>query len=1274
MTTSLPRSSDVDPASQRPAFRDRRLFPAADLIHSGTIKLLAIDVFDTLLGRRVPSPRDVFLRLGARLQMRHLLATTQTADSFAAIRYQTEHASRHAQQKRRHHREVTLAEIYESFPPHILRGRVDELVAAEIEVERELCFANSDIIKIAVLAKQTGLKLALVSNSYFDETTLRALVRGKAPDFPEIDAFYVSSDHRRGKRDGLLRKMLEHFSVSAEQCLLLGDDPISDRTAASELGMACVFLGHTETVFAERLREEHPIQWHERLGHYGQNPNGDYGVSWLRRQAEHWTPAGVTDDERGLYVYGAQMLGPLLAAFAAWAGARAKAENARTLFGIAREGHLLSDLVSTLDPSVSCRILAASRLAVALASFSKERPDYLEDFLDRRGHWTLATLLLQLGFDEQQVRFLGDPTTTLEMVSASQLTEMLMVSPLAEDLFRRSAERRRNLLRYMKQIGALEGETLFLLDLGYAGTIQRSLQRIFTIEKVPIRTHGLYMVSAHVSLATQSAGGIVEGFLAQNGNPNDFARAFCRSPEIVELSCMPPYGTVSDYQSDGTPIRDRDSTPARQLREVAVVQEGIKEFAGQFKTLVGSLPAEPNYNDTGWRSQIRGIATRLVVYPSAAEAAQVAHWLADSDLGLASPRAIVSIRTNSDKVVPLGAVELVALPRRDVPWLYGVAAALGEDKRRQVAALMLRREPASAYASGRNLEPSLPSTGPTARPIVWESPQNPSPAPANPLQLKNLVDTAFDQYALTQSFDRVTWLHLLTQPSLEDRHAVFSQLTQRFAARGESKLAHGLRIKLWRLGLRNYENFKALWPSVEKRVPDVATWQFLKEALVAAMSADDKDYVLDIAGWSHAMSYNGYYSRGPYTPFQDSLLIGAVTQALSSLKPVLARPEPAATRTLRLCYAISSELGEDYSPIMDLAFALPETHDPAKVDVSLVFVHSEAEVLASTRARGRLELLKAKGYKSFFWPPSMNTGPAAQLKRLADDLAAQRFDAILFPTLTNRLFTLAAMRPAHLMVGLGFGDIDIYSSPLLDFTAHMCDFPRTESLCPGYRLPDFMPPGRFRTPAAPLTKKGLGIPEEAILIMSSGRPIKFYSEAYWRSVTAILTQRPGVHLAVIGPTYTEIKDWLLPHLAGALLPRVHFLGWRRDHAEVLSAGDIGLDTFPMCGGFNLTEIMHLGVPTVLCHNVTEEFLGPYSNEIFMPIGELVDIEELNLPWKATEAIIATVLRLVDDPELRRTLGQASKVAALRRGDAKPATLMLEDMVRHHLSNAHPTVL
>jgi len=680
-------------------FTDQRVRLAAEHLAQKGTKLLSLDIFDTLIGRRVPRAPDVFLFLGRRLEQQGLLLNGQKPDSFAAIRYQTEYARRAIRQKEFGDREITLEEIYATFPKNILRDdiTVAQLVEMEIACECDLCFINDDILALARLARDNGVKVAFITNSYFSESGLTKILSRCAPDMPKPDAFFVSSQHRMGKRTGLLRALVDHFALKPDEVLHIGDNPVADKLAAEEAGIAFIDLGADDDGFEPLLTDEQPRQWWERTQQFG-HENGDYGLSWLRRQAGAWPiPEECGAARHDIYRYGTRHIGPLLTGFTGWAADRLKQEKAPAVFGLLREGDFLTQLLAKHAPMASCRKLAVSRLSTALCCFTPERPDYLEDFLTRRGFWSIGMLMAQLGFTHEQARLIDDPTLTLEHVPAHELTQRLVASPLADELFERSRARRSRLLVHLRGLGALDHERLYLLDLGYAATIQRGLQRIFALENIATVTHGLYLVTAHVSLGTQLAGGIVEGFLAQNGNPNDFACAFCRSPEVVEAACMPPYGTVVDYAQDGSPLFSDDVMPVRQIEDVAVIQKATLDFADRFISLIAKGSAKPDFLHEGWRAQMRGLALRIVAHPTAHEAHLVGHWMADSDMGLSSPRPIVSAGPHQDLLATLSAPQLAALPRRDLPWLFGVAATLSYAHCRQVARLILQHEKPEAF-------------------------------------------------------------------------------------------------------------------------------------------------------------------------------------------------------------------------------------------------------------------------------------------------------------------------------------------------------------------------------------------------------------------------------------------------------------------------------------------------------------------------------------------------------------------------------------------------
>src|SRR4051794_24194779 len=93
---------------------DLRLIPAYERINLGNIKVLSIDIFDTLIWRKVPIPADLFLLLGQQLKAEGWLIEAVTAEGFEAMRSQAESLAKIKKAKEQgiQHAEVTLKEIY----------------------------------------------------------------------------------------------------------------------------------------------------------------------------------------------------------------------------------------------------------------------------------------------------------------------------------------------------------------------------------------------------------------------------------------------------------------------------------------------------------------------------------------------------------------------------------------------------------------------------------------------------------------------------------------------------------------------------------------------------------------------------------------------------------------------------------------------------------------------------------------------------------------------------------------------------------------------------------------------------------------------------------------------------------------------------------------------------------------------------------------------------------------------------------------------------------
>src|SRR2546423_1594114 len=105
--TALPQA----PAS--PAFTDARLERVRALVERGSVKVLSLDVFDTLLWRIVPEPVDAFPLLGSRLRDLGRLRPATSPHLFGSLREGAEVRARRRALERRDTLEVSLVDIYD---------------------------------------------------------------------------------------------------------------------------------------------------------------------------------------------------------------------------------------------------------------------------------------------------------------------------------------------------------------------------------------------------------------------------------------------------------------------------------------------------------------------------------------------------------------------------------------------------------------------------------------------------------------------------------------------------------------------------------------------------------------------------------------------------------------------------------------------------------------------------------------------------------------------------------------------------------------------------------------------------------------------------------------------------------------------------------------------------------------------------------------------------------------------------------------------------------
>jgi O-antigen biosynthesis protein len=197
-------------------------------------------------------------------------------------------------------------------------------------------------------------------------------------------------------------------------------------------------------------------------------------------------------------------------------------------------------------------------------------------------------------------------------------------------------------------------------------------------------------------------------------------------------------------------------------------------------------------------------------------------------------------------------------------------------------------------------------------------------------------------------------------------------------------------------------------------------------------------------------------------------------------------------------------------------------------------------------------------------------------------------------------------------------------------------------------------------------RESLDIPSDAVTLLTSGWPYKFYEiegQSFSEAVFPILASRPTTHLIAVGPSPDDLA-WqkLLRSFPG----RVHLLGVRDEQFMISCyyACDIYLDSIPFSSGSAVMEAAALGKPII-----------KFATQEMRDSGFAADIDTIPLPaynFTDLDSYRAHLLDLIDmRPNERSELGAIFRSCVRNWHSEDTAQLFLEKAYRQ--VRGHPKI-
>ncbi|WKZ85937.1 hypothetical protein N5B55_02980 [Ralstonia pickettii] len=587
------------------------------------VTIVCSDYFDTLVSRAI-HPEDVKRQWAERVS--HAFGLGLSDGELYGRRARIEVALCKRNAANGADPEFNVVECYqkvwEELAPET-RPRLEAFLALSLELELSIECAvqrlDQGVVALLQQAAQAGRRIILVSDFYFPETAFRRMLRFHGIE-QLFDRVFVSADSLLTKRSGRAFPMiLEAIGAGASDAVMIGDNAEADHRQPQQHGMATILLDRAarHDMYASLARRAADRAATER----------EIDACLAGDKASAFPELALT-----LFTFTERLYASLLGA------------GVRDVFFLAREGQLLKQLFDhyqnqrtpTADMQIRSHYLEVSRRATFLPSLGPLETERFEILFRQYRRISAEEFLLNLSLEHMLPQLERElPGHDLHVREEDLPTSPVFQELLANEGFRTAYETarvngRKAMLAYLDGF-ALQAPNaaLTIVDVGWKGTIQDNLRRLFQAEEAeggrPAKAlNGVYLglVSAGEAGPGNEKRGLM--FSAIDGRTPHYA-VFNENRALFEVMLAADHGSAAAYRlrPDGQGEVVLGEFSERSLFETKVRPEQLRLLA-TFERL-DDLLAHRYYSERWLLAVTARHHARMVFNPAPAEIA----WFTD---------------------------------------------------------------------------------------------------------------------------------------------------------------------------------------------------------------------------------------------------------------------------------------------------------------------------------------------------------------------------------------------------------------------------------------------------------------------------------------------------------------------------------------------------------------------------------------------------------------------------------------------------------------------
>lgn len=435
-------------------------------------KVISFDIWDTIIKRKC-HPEEIKLKTMNYIYLtckKCLKDEYKNIYELLKIRDEIEYELCQKAKKDGHDEECKIEEVFELLLKKIFTKKsnltVEELLKVELDNEKEAIYVNPDILPI--FSQYKDLDMYCVSDFYMGANELKELLNYlKLP--VKFKKIYSSADYLLNKRSAnLFKKFEDDLGISASNHIHVGDNEYSDIKVANDLGITTIKM--SKESFSFECRMDRPMN-------YDLN-------SCLKDETQ----------EINKYYNEGVKLSPLLYFFGYSVVSYAIENNIDTVYYQTREGETfikIHELLALNNPFgkkiPEAKIMEVSRMGTFSPSLKEFTINELLRLWSQYKTQSMKTLFQTLNINIESYK---EFFTKYEIDITEKICEPwfdIKVQKLFKDLeFKNMVEnelnnKKKELLNYFKTSLNIENDdsSLFVVDIGWRGTIQDNLAYIF---------------------------------------------------------------------------------------------------------------------------------------------------------------------------------------------------------------------------------------------------------------------------------------------------------------------------------------------------------------------------------------------------------------------------------------------------------------------------------------------------------------------------------------------------------------------------------------------------------------------------------------------------------------------------------------------------------------------------------------------------------------------------------------------------------------------------